>query len=903
MRAQGDIAVESMQQAKDVLGLQGFTLARFSGVKLAARDRLISMLLQDRGVMRIVSAPHGYGKTLLAYEYARRIFSAGRVAWIDGSSPEFLRALDVGHLVPEESGSDGQPELIVIDDMPILDEQRMETLARCADDYLLHGTEIVVTTLPSCDFLRCTQPDRVLVTAKDLLVTERDLKTACMGQPEEAYMQASEKLACAKERFMGAAACTVWSAGADASLACLRGFFEESVPLEFHRAALAMLIMQSGSAADLARIKASLSQEFCEMAARDYLFLGYDAIAQTFATGFVPAAMIKQAIEEAGMARALLSGSFPVHEKALGLLLEAGDTKRVVEAMRVFCTGAHCAAWLKDCGWELIDSGSNQLAGTLFERCGKQAVGKDATLNAISAWLKGMVGDNREAAYYAREALYLCSMQEDGRADFKAALAAQLALLAFSDIKAADMDMTLIRGGIVGGVASSASFLLAVTSLMSDEELDRWAWAVRGNFAPFPKRQSKDSEQDQERIDAMVALFTKHGRHFEHTFAYRIALHMLACSDHPKARKALHECSTGVLVAMRKRGLGYYSDAVVVGDLWRSGYFGVSTKSVDVKDAKVLSSASSLLMRMCREAGREACSVPWEQATGVCEQALGGKTKSSSPKSGQADLSNAPVATVSLFGGLEVIVGEKYVPQNRWTKRSLQLFSILVMNQGKDVSRDIIFQQMWPELTRSRALDNFYTAWSRMNALVGEGPYFSRRGEFCSINPRYVVSDVAEFEQLSRRILIEQANAETLLDIYARMETVYRGGLLPSENDNVYIKQQRNRYRAMFIDAMLSGAAKSMDANDARVALWFARKAIDEDKEREDVYTMLIKAQMAAGQRCSAIRTYFQCKKYLRDELGLDPSPETQRLYEQLIACDPSLAKLTCAPRERQASV
>ena len=57
-------------------------------------------------------------------------------------------------------------------------------------------------------------------------------------------------------------------------------------------------------------------------------------------------------------------------------------------------------------------------------------------------------------------------------------------------------------------------------------------------------------------------------------------------------------------------------------------------------------------------------------------------------------------------------------------------------------------------------------------------------------------------------------------------------------------------------------------------------------------YAALIKAQIGAGQRCSAIRTYFQLRAYLRDELGLDPCAEVQMLYNQLIASDPSLLKL-----------
>ena len=885
---------------EDVLPLQSFALARFSGLELVPRDRLVSMMLQDRGVMRIISAPHGYGKTLLAYEYARRIFSAGRVVWIDGLSPEFMRALDGGCLVPEENGLSQDADLVVIDDLPILDEQRMETLASCADLCLANGTEIVVTTLPSCDYLRGTQPDRVLITAKDLLVTERDLKGAYSLGSADLRAKACAKLDAAKDAFMGAAPGALWDSD-NAALHCLTGFFEESVPREFHKAAFAMLVLGKGSVCDLARIGAKLSDEFEELASKDYLFLGFDSVARTFSCGYVPAALIKQAIEEAGMAQVLLAGSFPVHEKALGLLLETGDSQRVAESMKVFCAGAHCAAWLRDCGLSLVDNGSNALVATLFERCEGQVDDIDGTFAAMRAWLKGMTGEAREAIYYAREAMYLGLQDGSGPSGQKSYLAAQLAMLAFGEAKARDVDLAPLKDAHKAEIASSAAFLVAVASLCKPAELERWAAAFKGGFAPVSQRSTKDLDSDKERLDKLLALFEEHSRRFEHTLAYRVALHMLACVDSSRAFSAVREFGVGALVQMCKRGISTYSEAIVVSDLWKIGYFGASVKTLDVRDAKVLTVTSGLLMKMCRQAGREMCAVPWEQG-GSRRVSSNAPSKSKEKKGGSISAQSVPVATVSLFGGLEVVVGEKFVPQDRWTKRSLQLFAILVMNHGKDVSRDVIFNQMWPDLSRSRALDNFYTAWSRMQALLGEGPYLARRGEFCSINTRYVVSDVAEFEQLSRRILLESDDSATLLDIYARMEVIYRGGLLPSERDNAFIAEQRRRFRAMFVDAMLSGAIKSLQSGDSRVALWFARKAIDEDKEREDVYMTLIKAQMAAGQRCSAIRTYFQCKKFLRDELGLDPSAQTQALYDQLIDSDPSLAKLAPVAHDRQAS-
>ena len=74
---------------------------------LVKRNRLISLMLQDRGVVRLICAPHGFGKSLLAHEYATRLFAGEEVRWVDASQPDFLIALDDGWQGRELNGGAG----------------------------------------------------------------------------------------------------------------------------------------------------------------------------------------------------------------------------------------------------------------------------------------------------------------------------------------------------------------------------------------------------------------------------------------------------------------------------------------------------------------------------------------------------------------------------------------------------------------------------------------------------------------------------------------------------------------------------------------------------------------------------------------------------------------------------
>ena len=69
-------------------------------------------------------------------------------------------------------------------------------------------------------------------------------------------------------------------------------------------------------------------------------------------------------------------------------------------------------------------------------------------------------------------------------------------------------------------------------------------------------------------------------------------------------------------------------------------------------------------------------------------------------------------------------------------------------------------------------------------------------------------------------------------------------------------------------------------------ALQLLRQALTHDAWREDLYQAALRCQIASGQRSAAIDTYMTCMHKLSEDLGLDPSAETKRLYAQVLAME-----------------
>lgn len=249
---------------------------------------------------------------------------------------------------------------------------------------------------------------------------------------------------------------------------------------------------------------------------------------------------------------------------------------------------------------------------------------------------------------------------------------------------------------------------------------------------------------------------------------------------------------------------------------------------------------------------------------------------------------DVPELYVSLFGGLNITVGGKHVPDNLWSKRKARMmFAHLVMKFGRSVNRRILTDALWPGMDERRAVDNLYSSWSvvkRINKYGSEDhPYVICNATNYRIDNRIVKSDVEEFDILAKRVLFEKVDEQTLRWIFKRMDQLYVGDLLAGVQCDGYLELQRERYRGTFVDVLLAASEAMMAAGDNSAALWFARRALGVEPEREDVYQTLMRAQDIAGQRTAAMGTYFECIQVLDTRLGIGPSRKTVELYENLL--------------------
>jgi DNA-binding SARP family transcriptional activator len=103
------------------------------------------------------------------------------------------------------------------------------------------------------------------------------------------------------------------------------------------------------------------------------------------------------------------------------------------------------------------------------------------------------------------------------------------------------------------------------------------------------------------------------------------------------------------------------------------------------------------------------------------------------------------------------------------------------------------------------------------------------------------------------------------------------------------------RARRLAVSA-LSAAGHWVEAGD------IASAAVERDPYDEDALRLLMRAYVGGGRVGSALSAYAKARETLADDLGADPSPETDSLHQailrgELAATDPALTSAVPGPR------
>ena len=89
-------------------------------------------------------------------------------------------------------------------------------------------------------------------------------------------------------------------------------------------------------------------------------------------------------------------------------------------------------------------------------------------------------------------------------------------------------------------------------------------------------------------------------------------------------------------------------------------------------------------------------------------------------------------------------------------------------------------------------------------------------------------------------------------------------------------------YRALYLDTLLRLVQELRTQSEYGRAIGYAQKALATDPANEPVHRHLMFCFVAIGNLQAAPEQYSRCEHAIREELGVDPAPETIALYHRI---------------------
>jgi ATP/maltotriose-dependent transcriptional regulator MalT/two-component SAPR family response regulator len=250
------------------------------------------------------------------------------------------------------------------------------------------------------------------------------------------------------------------------------------------------------------------------------------------------------------------------------------------------------------------------------------------------------------------------------------------------------------------------------------------------------------------------------------------------------------------------------------------------------------------------------------------------------------------IIRVRFLGGL-VVSDEKMRPLAvKWSsEKTRSLFSYMAIHRSAPVHREMILDQVWPDLDPARANVNFRNTATRLRQalacalngqLAKDDIFVFRHKKYQLLAGAQLILDTEEFENL-----LKEAHQIDLPETKARMIgraiDLYHGDFLP-ENYDAWADTHRHRLRENLLNNLHWLAGYAARSGDYPTCIAACEKYLNLEPYSEEITRLCMQVLVRLGQVSAIKIRYDRLKKALRQELHCAPSLETRELYRSLIS-------------------
>lgn len=240
---------------------------------------------------------------------------------------------------------------------------------------------------------------------------------------------------------------------------------------------------------------------------------------------------------------------------------------------------------------------------------------------------------------------------------------------------------------------------------------------------------------------------------------------------------------------------------------------------------------------------------------------------------------------VECFGTFRLFAGGEEVPLSHWGRAQVRgILQYLLLQPGFAAPREVILETFWPEEEPSRSRARLRVALNRLRqALRQLGCALETGTDIIRLAGGTIGwIDLMLFrERLAAAKRLAREYPETALECCRAGYLLYRGELFADASWPRLEAYRAQVYREL-VELLQLWQATALRAGRTEEAIHALEGLLTVDPGDEEAARQLIGLLLRVGRRGDAVRRYRELVQWLKEELGLDPAPETRELMRQL---------------------
>jgi DNA-binding SARP family transcriptional activator/class 3 adenylate cyclase len=232
-----------------------------------------------------------------------------------------------------------------------------------------------------------------------------------------------------------------------------------------------------------------------------------------------------------------------------------------------------------------------------------------------------------------------------------------------------------------------------------------------------------------------------------------------------------------------------------------------------------------------------------------------------------------------VMGGFQLTHDGTELATITWQPRARTLFTLVATSPQMRRSRDEVIDLLWPDASPDAGASNLrYTVHLLRRALRETVPTpLLTQGGWVQLNPAHHWNvDLHRFETLAG----QRDNSTALAEAAA----MYGGEPLPEYRYEDWATPVRDRIQRLWRDLCLRLAQTEQDGGHLESAARWYERLIETDPLDEETLQRLLPLLARAGRQTDALRIYSHFAAQLRQQLDLEPAPETIALIDEFRA-------------------